>query len=187
MNAYNHTQSRVTGRNLGLDLLGYTVLWVGMPGLHWDSLVSLILGMVNCYGIPTMVILHCGGNDIGLVPGGQLLFHSKFTIYVISKMLPGSMIIYSNILPRNTWRFSTNNLAMEHARKRLNRGIRSYVLKHHGYVISHPDLDDGHTALFKDDGVHLKFLGNDIIINTLQEALLQFLKFPHMHVYPRTF
>ena len=112
MNAYNHTQSRVTGRNVELNLLGYTVLWVGMPGLHRDLLVSLILGMVNCYGIPTMVILHCGVNDIGLVPGGQLLFHSKFAIYVISKMLPGSMIIYSNILPRNTWRFSTNNLAM---------------------------------------------------------------------------
>lgn len=70
--------------------------------------------------------------------------------------------------------FFHKQFGYKHARKRLNMGIRSYVLKHHGYVISHPDLDDGHTALFKDDGVHLKCLGNDIIINTLQEALLQF-------------
>ena len=161
--------------------------------MGWDARFALGLACVtnSWYGkllwYSNNGNLHCGGNDIGLVPGGQLLFHSKFAIYVISKMLPGSMIIYSNILPRNTWRFPTNNLAMEHTRKRLNRGIRSYVLKHHSYVISHQDLDHGHTALFKDDGVHLKFLGNDIIINTLQKALLQFFKFPHMHVYPRTF
>ena len=54
-----------------------------------------------------MVLIHCGGNDIGIDPCGKLLFHLKFAVYVISKMLPGSMIAYSNILPRRTWRKKT--------------------------------------------------------------------------------
>ena len=54
-----------------------------------------------------MVLMHCGGNDIGIDPCGKLLFHLKFAVYVISKMLPGSMIAYSNILPRRTWRKKT--------------------------------------------------------------------------------
>jgi hypothetical protein len=46
-----------------------------------------------------MVLIHCDGSDIGIDPCGKLLFHLKFAVYVISKMLPGSMIAYSNILP----------------------------------------------------------------------------------------
>jgi hypothetical protein len=36
-------------------------------------------------GIPKMVLMHCGGNDIGIDPCGKLLFHLKFAVYVISK------------------------------------------------------------------------------------------------------
>ena len=70
-----------------------------------------------------MVLIHCGGNDIGIDPCGKLLFHLKFAVYVISKMLPGSMIAYSNILPRRTWRYSNNTDAMERTRKRLSKDI----------------------------------------------------------------
>jgi hypothetical protein len=44
-----------------------------------------------------MVLIHCGGNDIGIDPCGKLLFHLKFAVYVISKMLPASMIAYYNL------------------------------------------------------------------------------------------
>ena len=184
LKAERHTKSRPTGQSLGLEMLGFSLLWVGMSGMHWNSLVPLVHGMVNCFGIPKMMLIHCGGNDIGSVPNGQLLFHLKFAVYIISKMLPGCMIVYSNILPRRKWRHSKNNLKMDHTRKRINRGMRSYLLKNDAYAISYPDFDDCHSALFNVDGVHLSFLGNDIFINTIQEALLQFLKYPSKHVFP---
>jgi hypothetical protein len=65
-----------------------------------------------------MVLIHCGGNDIGIDPCGKLLFHLKFAVYLISKMLPGSMIVYSN-----------NTDAMERTRKRLSKGLRTYLLQ----------------------------------------------------------
>ena len=45
----------------------------------------MVHSMTNCFGIPKMVLIHCGGNDIGIDPCGKLLFHLKFAVYVISK------------------------------------------------------------------------------------------------------
>jgi hypothetical protein len=44
---------------------------------------------------------------------------------------------------------------MEITRKRVNRGVRSYLLKIGGYGIRHPDFDDKHPSLLKKGGVHL--------------------------------
>jgi hypothetical protein len=37
---------------------------------------------------------------------------------------------------------------MERARKRLNRGIRTYYYNSNAKVITHADLQDGHKALY---------------------------------------
>jgi hypothetical protein len=39
------------------------------------------------------------------------------------------------------WRYSENIRNMEITRKRVNRVVRSYLLKIGGYVIRHPDFD----------------------------------------------
>jgi hypothetical protein len=177
-------KSRFTGHNLGLQVLGYSVLWAGISGMRWDELVSIVHSMTNCFEIPKMVLMHCGGNDIGIDHCGKLLFHLKFAVYVISKMLPGSMIAYSNMLPRRAWRYSKNTDAMERTRKRLNRGLRTYLLQNNSYAIAHPDFDDSYSVLYDDDCVHLLFIGKDIFITTIQEALFQFLRYPNCNVYP---
>ena len=69
---------------------------------------------------------------------------------------------------------------MEITRKRVNTGVRSYLLKIGGY----PDFDDKHPALFKKDGVHLSFIANDIFLNQIQGALETFLKYTYCLVYP---
>jgi hypothetical protein len=68
---------------------------------------------------------------------------------------------------------------MERTRKRLNRGLRTYLLQNNSYAIAHPYFDDSYSALYDDDGVHLSFIGKDIFINTIQEALFQFLRYPN--------
>ena len=183
--AGEHSKIRPTGTFLGL--LGCQLVWVGcqlvwvvMPGMRWENVVPLIHSFINYRGIPLAVIIHCGGNDIGLVPSGELLFHIKFTIAILSSMLR----VWSSIIPRMKWRYSENIRHMEITRKRVNRGVSSYLLKIGGYVIRHPDFDDKHPALFKKDAVHLSFIANDIFLNQIQGALETFLKYPHCLVYP---
>ena len=84
-----------------------------------------------------------------------MTFHIKFTFAILSSMLPGTSLVWSSILPRMKWRYSENIRNMEITRKRVNRGVRSYLLKIGGYVLRHPNFDDKHPALFKKDGVHL--------------------------------
>ena len=170
--AGEHSKIRPTGTFLGLQQLGCQIVWVGMPGMRWENVVPLIHSLINYRGIPFAVIIHCGGNDIGLVPCGELLFHIKFTIAIISSMLPGTSLVWSSILPRMKWRYSENIKNME-----ITRKIG-------GYVIRHPNFDDKHPALFKKDGVHLSFIANDIFLNQIQGALETFFKCPHCLVYP---
>jgi hypothetical protein len=98
----------------------------------------------------------------------EVLKHLIYATFIVSKMLPNSLLIYSQILPGTKWRYNSNLKAMERARKRINRGIITYYYKSNAKVITHADLQDGHKALYADDGVHFAFLGNDIFINAIQ-------------------
>jgi len=103
-----------------------------MAGMKLSNAIILVNTSVCLWGIPKALLLHCGGNDIGDEPCGALLYHLKFTIATLSRMLPGCSLIWSSILPRRTYRYSKNDHAMETTRKRINRGVRSYILKHGG-------------------------------------------------------
>ena len=150
------------------------MVWAGLPGMKISALVPLVQAMVNCFGLPHALVIHCGGNDIGMGSIREVLKHLIYATFIVSKMLPNSLLIYSQILPRTKWRYNSNLKAMERARKRINRGIRTYYYKSNTKVITHADLQDGHKALYADDGVHLSFLGNDIFINAIQCGLEQF-------------
>ena len=154
--------------NLGLDKNGLNVVLSGLPGMNISALVPLVQAMVNRFGLPHALVIHYGGNDIGMGSIREVLKHLIYATFIVSKMLPNSLLIYSQILPRTKWRYNSNLKAMERARKRINRGIRTYYYKSNAKVITHADLQDGHKALYADDGVHFAFLGNDIFINAIQ-------------------
>jgi hypothetical protein len=78
-----HSKIRPAGTCLGLQQLGCQLVWVGMPGMRWENVVPLIHSLINYRGIPFAVIIHCGGNDIGLVPCGELLWKPLFTLFLV--------------------------------------------------------------------------------------------------------
>jgi hypothetical protein len=182
--AGEHSKIRPTGTCLGLQQLGCQLVWVEMPGMRWENVVPLIHSLINYRGIPFAVIIHCGGNDICLVPCGELLFHIKLTIAILSSMLPGTSLVWSSTLPRMKWRYSENIRNVEITRKRVNGGLHSCLLKIGGYVIRHSDFDNKYPAFFKKDGVHLYFIANDIFLNQIQGVLETFLKYLYCLVYP---
>jgi len=144
--------------------------WNAGNELGWMNIVPIVFSSIRCFGIPRALLLHVGGNDLGNYSTKELIKHLKFAIYVVNRMLPTTSFIFSSILPRRSWRYSSNCIAMENARKRVNRAIRTFFQYNGAYVVTHPDLEDCHPSLFK-DGVHLSFLGNDIFINIIQGAL----------------
>ena len=183
--ACEHTQNRPTGSNLRLEDYGCRIVWIHMNGMRWHDILNTIQGMIPVHGYPSAIIIHCGGNDIGDVPLGLLLYNIKQTfLSLIVEILPGIPIIWSSILPRITWRYSNNSKKMERTRKRVNRLVRSFLLKRNCYVIKYPDFDDKLQSLFANDGVHLSFIGLDMFINTIQGALETFIANPWYHTFP---
>ena len=140
-----------------------------MGGMKWKHLINIILGMVNLSGIPDIILIHCGANDVGEEPSGKLLMYDMKVAF--SSLLIDICLVVPLLSLRRTWRFSNSTHKMEKTQKRVNRAARSCLLKQLGYVIKYPDFEDKYSGIFAKDGVHLSFIGYGIFINTLQGAL----------------
>ena len=130
-----------------------------------------------------MLVLHCGGNDVGQYSVADLRHYIKSQICYLKKKLPNTKIVWSQILPRGNWRYSDNAKAMNRVRIRLNSAVATEAIRLNGGYIKYPDLVLSSTALWSVDGVHLSDLGNDLFLNTLQSALESML-FTDSCIYP---
>lgn len=172
-NAFVHARQSSVGINLGLARVGLQLLWQGYGGMTTCDVMVKIRNLIRVENSPGYLVLHIGGNDLGHVKVGFLRNRIKNIMRKIRALLPNTRIIWSEILPRNQWRYSQNHDAMNRARKRINSSIGAFVLKLGGYYVQYPDI--ALDVLFlKRDGVHLTDLGNEIFLNTLQGALESF-------------
>ena len=64
-----------------LKRYGLNVMWAGKPSMRWSSIVAVVQSMINCFGLPKAVIIHCGGKDIGSMSTGSLLF--SFQMFIV--------------------------------------------------------------------------------------------------------
>jgi hypothetical protein len=49
--------------------------------MRWSSIVAVVQSLINCFGLPKAVIIHCGGKDIGSMSTGSLLF--SFQMFIV--------------------------------------------------------------------------------------------------------
>lgn len=182
--AAEHAENRPIGSNLRFDTNLYNVIWMGYPGMHWESVNSIIRAALNWRGTPSFILIHCGGNDITQVPNQELLYNMRLTFYNLRVLLPYTTLIFSYVLPRLEWKNAFNVKKIEKSRRRLNRGVRSYLSKIGCKSIKHLDFEDKYVGLFDNDKVHLSFVGNDLFLNDLQSALQLFIDKPWLRVYP---
>ena len=73
-----HAQYIPMGLNLGFNENDYKLVWAGMSGMSSYCVFCLIHSMVNWFGLPSVVLIHCGGNGIGIEPCWKLLLDMKF-------------------------------------------------------------------------------------------------------------
>lgn len=85
---------------------------------------------------PDFILLHCGGNDLGLASLHVLRYCINDTIQIITEAFSNVKIIRSEILPRDQWRYSSNSKATNKARNRLNNYAASRVCAVGGYYVS---------------------------------------------------
>ena len=132
---------------------------------------------------PNFIMLHVGENDTGNVKLGLIQLQLEILISWIAKQMPYAKIIFSQLLPRLSWRYSENNSKMEKCRRRINSAIASFIVKNGGYYIYYPDIKADNQSLVP-DVVHLDELENNILHNIIQGAIETFIYNESKYSFP---
>ena len=139
--------------------------------MTWKEVFPKIKLLLRYENPPEILIIHCGGNDIGKTPLLGLRKNMAKTVHLIGTMLPNTKLGWSCILPRTCWRFSKNPKSQNIAAKRINNFMSHLFDIIGGFYIKYQELSWDCTSLFRKDGVHLSELGNDIFLYRLQSKL----------------
>jgi hypothetical protein len=98
------------GLNLGFNEKDYKLVWAGISGMSSYCVVSLLHSMVNYFGLPYAVLIHCGGNDIGIEPCGKLLFDMKFMFFCNFSNAIDALAINDDPIIQMIFKYPANDL-----------------------------------------------------------------------------
>ena len=88
-----------------------------------------------------------------------------------SFLFPETCIVWSDILPRATYRGARSNAKIEKARKSLNNAMRLFMPQINGQIIHHRNIQWDAHHLYRRDGVHLNSTGNDVLLANITNAM----------------
>ena len=89
---------------------------------------------------PYIIVLHCGGNDLGQHSIGDLRELAKSQLQYVATLFPTTKTIWSQILHRSNWRYSENLKAMDRVRIRLNNAAATEAVRLGGGYVEYPEL-----------------------------------------------
>lgn len=104
--------------------------------MKWFDLIPKIRLLLRYESPPDILIIHCGANDIGKIPLLQLRSIMQSTLERLKQMLPKTTIGWSNMLPRISWRFSSDSKSQNIAAVRLNNFMNHLVAVNGGFFIN---------------------------------------------------
>uniref|UniRef100_K1PR21 SGNH hydrolase-type esterase domain-containing protein n=1 Tax=Magallana gigas TaxID=29159 RepID=K1PR21_MAGGI len=160
--------------NLGLERLGIKIWWQGYAGLKFTDLKKKVMYLTRLEEAPDFLVIHCRGNDLGDPdwPLAELIEHMSKSITSLDELLPKTKLVWSQILPRKSYRYSSDLEAMKRNRKRFNRATACQIQElRGGRYIKHPDIMRNINQFLGNDNVHLNPLGNIKFLCDIQGAL----------------
>jgi lysophospholipase L1-like esterase len=156
---------RQTGQSWNLPI---PVELLGMPGMRIRHIRSQLDAHIQGSG-PAYLILHVGANDIGALQKKQWKKALEEAVLYVRARWPSVVIIWSDMLPREKWRYS-KKAGAESSRKTNNYKARGIVQREGGRVIKHETIV-ATPALLASDGVHLTKGGQDELFKSLEKGL----------------
>ncbi|KAE8293777.1 hypothetical protein D5F01_LYC06713 [Larimichthys crocea] len=94
-----------TGGNLGLNAY---IRWFGWGGLRWRRLLPFFLHCLRGRAAPDVLLIHCGGNDLGETSSVQLVNWMKEDLHQLHHWHPDMMIMFSSLCQGCQWKAGAN-------------------------------------------------------------------------------
>ncbi|XP_049329216.1 uncharacterized protein LOC111191939 [Astyanax mexicanus] len=174
--SYVRRGEEIARSSLGGDLgVQAEISWFGWGGLRWRGLVPFFNQSLQGRTAPDVLVIHCGGNDLGGMSAVHLSAEMKLDLLDLHRRFPHIKIMLSDITPRRQWRSTMHPKRIDAARKWVNREMADFVLGVEGGVIHHPDIMFHNPGLFLRDQVHLSPSGNQLFLNDIAESLKTFI------------
>jgi hypothetical protein len=105
----------------------------------------------------------------------ELRCQIKDSLGQLMALLTSTKFIWSQILPRFSWRYSQNSRALNRAAARINNYAACICIQVGGGVYKYPALAWNEPMMFCEDGVHLSDIGNELLLFRIQAYLFDFI------------
>uniref|UniRef100_A0A8C2FN82 Si:dkeyp-121d4.3 n=1 Tax=Cyprinus carpio TaxID=7962 RepID=A0A8C2FN82_CYPCA len=146
------------------------IWWKGMQGMTWQQLVPLLLQLKDNWPKPDVLIIHLGGNDISTTDPEAFIETVKKDMTSLKSIFPECLLVWSNILSRQTWRGTEDSKEMDIIRMAINESICGIMTELGGSALSDGNIRPS-LGLYRPDGVHLSGKGIDTFNLNLQAFL----------------
>ncbi|XP_069098457.1 uncharacterized protein [Pleurodeles waltl] len=176
--AQRQAQRTSIGDNLGLDSSRYRIKWIGKGGMLWEELLprlQSLRGRAHCLDV---LLIHLGENDLVRTTGLNLLKRMKGDLQVLLEQWRGCHVVFTAFVPHRVWRGARKPGAIERARRKLNKEMKGFCVGRGVTFLEHLDLKFEDAEFFRDDGVHLSFIGMELYLLQVKEQLKQLFKEP---------
>ncbi|XP_056389246.1 uncharacterized protein LOC130356936 [Hyla sarda] len=162
---------RPAGRQLGLDGSVAQVRWLGKGGMRWSELLSRVQFFVQLDRSPDILVVHLGGNDLGVRRSRDLIRDIKLDLLRLWSSFPDLVLVWSEMVARQKWRQARSVVAINKARIKVNKAVSKFVARNGGLVARHRDLEEGGADFVASDGIHLNGMGMDLWLLELKETV----------------
>ncbi|XP_030626226.1 uncharacterized protein LOC115808967 [Chanos chanos] len=160
------------GMQLGMDPKCVRVWWKGVQGMTWQQLLPQLLQLKGNWPNPDVILMHLGGNDIGKSSPEAFVSTVKKDLLSMKSIFPDCLLVWSDILPRRSWRHTDDSLTVDNIRMAINESIQGIIKEIGGTALTHENIRPGSNAgLYRPDGVHLSGKGIDTFNSNIQDFL----------------
>lgn len=159
-------------KNLGLNA---NIQWFGKGGLCWGGAIARFNAEVANHSPPDVLVVHAGGNDLGLMSPNKLTFLMQKDLKRLRAEFPSMHIVFSCISERQNWRYG-KAVQVNKDRKTVNHFMKKNVEYIGGELVEHPSIKFYNKKQFLPDGVHLTSAGNQVFLTNITSTLERILR-----------
>ncbi|KAM4709190.1 uncharacterized protein O3C94_019165 [Discoglossus pictus] len=170
--ACRFASATVNGLQLGVPQDQLEVRWLGFKGMLWSQVGEQVVNYATRYGPPALLLIHAGGNDLGLTPIRRLIRNMQRDIRHWLYLYPSTFLIWSEMIKRRFWKDEKNPGRIDNARVKVNKLIASLMRKLGFISLRHHKFDGADAdCLFTAGGMNLNDDGLKLLMLTFEEGL----------------
>ena len=118
------------GPNLGLQIKGYTLHWLGKRGMRWKEVIPTFDEYLLTRPRPQIVLIQLGSNDLAILKSNELIELIRLDVLRLQALFPELILIWSEILSRRYWHSADNQVLLEIRGNVLTQQLKAFSCSH---------------------------------------------------------